>query len=575
MGRILAILLYSIILASVPMWSQDIDNSFVFVDEEGEIIADGATVVRNTAEQYDEGTEVIYSGISVLNVSAPVNQLIRVHFSIKQIDNGSYQICFPITCNTSTEVGDFVTSGGTLMSDLQDIQSAWFPTADGTCIVELQIELVTKSGFPPTVSHQAWGRSMTLKFVKGEYHNIYCFNGIYYYKTGENTVSVTFNGDSYNSYHGNIIIPETIELEGNTYTVTAIANNAFKDCLDINSLSIPVTISSIAKNTFSNCSVNEVIIYGTGDWQAGELPINMETLYICEGITSIEGLNVNPFLIYSYSLLPPVCDTNTFKDYSAILHVPTTGTASYFMAPYWCNFASIMSDAIEPKTVSMIEETIQLEKGKQLHLIATVNPSNSTPNNVKWLSTNQDVALVQNGIVTAESIGECDIIAFCADKRAVCHISVIPAPVTITLDKHEANVLPNHIVTLVATCSPVSAELSVSSSDNNIAIPRIINGTIQVLGLKEGIAIITVNTADGNGIPDECEVTVYTEHGDVNSDGYVNISDVTTLIDYLLSGNPSNINLTSADCNSNGNITISDVTTLIDFLLSGTWPFDT
>ena len=57
----------------------------------------------------------------------------------------------------------------------------------------------------------------------------------------------------------------------------------------------------------------------------------------------------------------------------------------------------------------------------------------------------------------------------------------------------------------------------------------------------------------------------------MNGDGGVNISDVTTLIDYLLSGNASGVNLTAADCNQDGSVNISDVTTLIDYLLSGSW----
>ena len=57
--------------------------------------------------------------------------------------------------------------------------------------------------------------------------------------------------------------------------------------------------------------------------------------------------------------------------------------------------------------------------------------------------------------------------------------------------------------------------------------------------------------------------------GDVNGDGSVNISDVTALIDYLLSGNSSGINLSNADCNTDSNVSISDVTALIDYLLSG------
>ncbi len=54
--------------------------------------------------------------------------------------------------------------------------------------------------------------------------------------------------------------------------------------------------------------------------------------------------------------------------------------------------------------------------------------------------------------------------------------------------------------------------------------------------------------------------------GDVNNDGIVNISDVTTLIDYLL-GNGGDINTVNADMTEDGIVNISDVTSLIDFLL--------
>ncbi len=60
--------------------------------------------------------------------------------------------------------------------------------------------------------------------------------------------------------------------------------------------------------------------------------------------------------------------------------------------------------------------------------------------------------------------------------------------------------------------------------------------------------------------------------GDVNNDGNVNISDVTALINYLLSNNATGLNLDAANCNQDNTINISDVTTLINFLLSGNWP---
>ena len=59
--------------------------------------------------------------------------------------------------------------------------------------------------------------------------------------------------------------------------------------------------------------------------------------------------------------------------------------------------------------------------------------------------------------------------------------------------------------------------------------------------------------------------------GDVDNSGTVNIADVTALIDYLLSGNATGINLTAADVDNSGTVNIADVTALIDYLLAGAW----
>ncbi len=55
--------------------------------------------------------------------------------------------------------------------------------------------------------------------------------------------------------------------------------------------------------------------------------------------------------------------------------------------------------------------------------------------------------------------------------------------------------------------------------------------------------------------------------GDVNSDGVVNVSDVTTLINMILGTTATDA--TVADLNADGTINVSDVTTLINFILSG------
>ena len=59
--------------------------------------------------------------------------------------------------------------------------------------------------------------------------------------------------------------------------------------------------------------------------------------------------------------------------------------------------------------------------------------------------------------------------------------------------------------------------------------------------------------------------------GDVNNDNHVNISDVASLINYLLSEDASGLNLDVADVNNDSKISIGDFTVLINYLLSGSW----
>ena len=61
------------------------------------------------------------------------------------------------------------------------------------------------------------------------------------------------------------------------------------------------------------------------------------------------------------------------------------------------------------------------------------------------------------------------------------------------------------------------------------------------------------------------------KRGDANNDGNVSIADVSALIDYLLSKDPSAINMDNGDCNLDHSVTISDVSALIDFMLTGEW----
>ena len=59
--------------------------------------------------------------------------------------------------------------------------------------------------------------------------------------------------------------------------------------------------------------------------------------------------------------------------------------------------------------------------------------------------------------------------------------------------------------------------------------------------------------------------------GDVNSDGVVNIADVTEIIDYLLYGDEVDFNFDAADTNGDGRVNIGDVADITDYILHGHW----
>jgi len=61
--------------------------------------------------------------------------------------------------------------------------------------------------------------------------------------------------------------------------------------------------------------------------------------------------------------------------------------------------------------------------------------------------------------------------------------------------------------------------------------------------------------------------------GDANGDGIIDVSDITALIDALLSENFDGINLANADASLDDTIGIEDVTMIADYLLVGLWPY--
>lgn len=88
---------------------------------------------------------------------------------------------------------------------------------------------------------------------------------------------------------------------------------------------------------------------------------------------------------------------------------------------------------------------------------------------------------------------------------------------------------------------------------------------------SNGVKVKYTYDALGNRTKKTVQSSAAGLRGDVNGNGVVDISDVTALINYVLTGNAQGLDLNAANVNGDNNVDISDVTTLIGYVLTGTW----
>ena len=172
MRRILLIL--GLVLSLLTMSAQNLDI-FEFIDKDGNVIPDGTTLTLTevTSEEDIFTGEVIsymYSHVKLRNKMAS-NQAMRINLTIERIDNGSYQLCFPMACKTFDEETNVVTEGGVLSAnEVRDLQTEWIPIEEGYCDVVLTVELLNMSGsiINPVYTYVCNGPTIKIHYRNGE-----------------------------------------------------------------------------------------------------------------------------------------------------------------------------------------------------------------------------------------------------------------------------------------------------------------------------------------------------------------------------------------------------------------------
>lgn len=156
-------------------------------------------------------------------------------------------------------------------------------------------------------------------------------------------------------------------------------------------------------------------------------------------------------------------------------------------------------------TISLDRNEAALFIGETLTLNATASDGNTY--NYVWTSSDETVATVKNGVVTALTEGSATITVKCYALTATCVITVSEEDVFLVISNDNAEIKVGKTLTLTAALTDGSTPpLTWSSSDETVAT---VNDGV-VAALQAGTTVITVSA--GDGLTDTCNITVTDEY---------------------------------------------------------------
>ena len=153
--------------------------------------------------------------------------------------------------------------------------------------------------------------------------------------------------------------------------------------------------------------------------------------------------------------------------------------------------------------MTITEDSVTVEKGKTVSINTVITPSDATKKGITWVSSNENVAKVSNGIVTGVGNGTATITATAKDTTNgtftdTCEVTVFSNPVTgIILSDDKIDIGAGYTKKLEATVTPADATdsaLTWTSDDESIASVAA-DGTVTGVGF--GKTTVTAAAADG------------------------------------------------------------------------------
>lgn len=176
-------------------------------------------------------------------------------YTITAIGDNCYNSCSNIIQivlpSTIKSIGEGCLSGCTSLTSII-VNSQVPPTCNGDISLPSNASVGVSSDAIDTYKNDSYWGAYNIIDKMSAIPDIIILNGMKY-ELDKNNSTATLISNNYNKY-GEFVVPETFDYAENTFTITALGENCFRDCSSISSVIIPVSISSIGNNCFRDCS---------------------------------------------------------------------------------------------------------------------------------------------------------------------------------------------------------------------------------------------------------------------------------------------------------------------------------
>lgn len=374
--------------------------------------------------------------------------------------------------------------------------------------------------------------------------NLTKVNGLYYSVNGSNLTTASLepentSGTGYTSLKGNIIVPETVNIDGEQLSVTSISSKAFYMCPDITSVTLPASLTRIYTYAFYKCEGLKTV-----NIPAGVANLGAYSFADCTALGAIYSQIADPAAV--------TLQTNVFRNLptgTTVLHVPAGTLSAYNAADQWKDVQNKVENYtfvegglyynVNLDNISTLEVTYQNQFGAHYD---DLNGDLEIPEKVSHYGLEHTLTII--GQAFAQCTG----------------LTSVTIPATITMFKRSAFDGCTGLRAIHTRILNPAAVVYNSPSLTFSGVPKDLCTLYVPIGTKN-VYQVTTPWKDFQNIVEEAGNI----KGDVNGDGVVNTSDVTTLVNMILGAVVND--LARGDVDGNGSINVSDVTALVNIIL--------